>query len=53
MLEDEKMNSEKTQIIDTALKAKIWDTLYLTCPVGTVFDGDILIDGLNDNNQKI
>ncbi|AHH07011.1 Hypothetical protein BCD_0945 (plasmid) [Borrelia crocidurae DOU] len=53
ILEDEMMNNDKTEITSTALKAKIWDTLYLTCPVGTVFDGDILIDGLNDNNQKI
>ncbi|WP_434757555.1 DUF276 domain-containing protein (plasmid) [Borrelia puertoricensis] len=53
ILDDSMMSEDKNQITNSNLKALIWETLYLTCPVGTVFEGDILIDGINSQNQKI
>ncbi|AHH11514.1 Hypothetical protein BCO_0008301 (plasmid) [Borrelia coriaceae ATCC 43381] len=53
ILDDSLTNSRKNQITDSNLKAQIWEALYFTCPVGTVFQGNILIDGMNENNQKI
>ncbi|ACH94028.1 DUF276 domain-containing protein [Borrelia duttonii] len=53
IVDEEFMNSDKTQIEDTNLKANIWNILYLTCPIGTTFEGDIIIDGINNNNQRI
>ncbi|WP_422849977.1 DUF276 domain-containing protein, partial [Borreliella afzelii] len=44
-------DTNKTNINNPEFKAKLWETLYLTTPSGTLLEGDIEIDGLNSTGQ--
>uniref|UniRef100_UPI001C001D47 DUF276 domain-containing protein n=1 Tax=Borreliella bavariensis TaxID=664662 RepID=UPI001C001D47 len=45
------LDTTKTNINNPEFKAKLWETLYLTTPSGTLLDGDIEIDGLSSTGQ--
>uniref|UniRef100_UPI0004665D15 DUF276 domain-containing protein n=2 Tax=Borrelia hispanica TaxID=40835 RepID=UPI0004665D15 len=45
------LDSTKTNIINSDFKSTLWQTLYKTIPSGTILEGNINIDGLNQQNQ--
>ncbi|WP_422850085.1 DUF276 domain-containing protein, partial [Borreliella afzelii] len=47
ILKEDLLDTNKTNINNPEFKAKLWETLYLTTPSGTLLEGDIEIDGLN------
>ncbi|WP_210382017.1 DUF276 domain-containing protein, partial [Borreliella garinii] len=47
ILKEDLLDSSKSNIDNSEFKAKLWETLYLTTPSGTLLEGDIEIDGLN------
>ncbi|EEF84009.1 DUF276 domain-containing protein (plasmid) [Borreliella spielmanii] len=51
ILKEDLLDTNKTNINNPEFKAKLWETLYLTTPSGTLLDGDIEIDGLNSTGQ--
>ncbi|WP_215536701.1 DUF276 domain-containing protein [Borreliella bavariensis] len=51
ILKEDLLDTTKTNINNPEFKAKLWETLYLTTPSGTLLDGDIEIDGLNSTGQ--
>ncbi len=51
ILKEDLLETNKTNINNPEFKAKLWETLYLTTPSGTLLDGDIEIDGLNSTGQ--
>ncbi|WP_215538993.1 DUF276 domain-containing protein [Borreliella bavariensis] len=51
ILKKDLLDTTKTNINNPEFKAKLWETLYLTTPSGTLLDGDIEIDGLNSTGQ--
>ncbi|WP_420025034.1 DUF276 domain-containing protein [Borreliella valaisiana] len=51
ILKEELLDSSKTTINNSEFKAKLWETLYLTTPSGTLLEGGIEIDGLNPTGQ--
>ncbi|WP_210362475.1 DUF276 domain-containing protein [Borreliella garinii] len=51
VLKEDLLETNKTNINNPKFKAKLWETLYLTTPSGTLLDGDIEIDGLNSTGQ--
>ncbi|WP_151060860.1 MULTISPECIES: DUF276 domain-containing protein [Borreliella] len=52
ILKENLLDSSKTTINNSKFKAKLWETLYLTIPSGTLLEGDIEIDGLNPTGQR-
>ncbi|WP_417861700.1 DUF276 domain-containing protein [Borreliella andersonii] len=52
ILKEDLLNTSKTNISNSEFKAKLWETLYLTTPSGTLLEGDIEIDGFNPTGQK-
>ncbi|WP_425337219.1 DUF276 domain-containing protein [Borreliella tanukii] len=51
ILKEDLLDAGKTTINNPEFKAKLWETLYLTTPSGTLLEGDIEIDGLNPTEQ--
>ncbi|WP_215535966.1 DUF276 domain-containing protein, partial [Borreliella bavariensis] len=51
ILKEDLLDTTKTNINNPEFKAKLWETLYLTTPSGTLLDGDIEIDGFNSTGQ--
>ncbi|WP_418909632.1 DUF276 domain-containing protein (plasmid) [Borreliella lanei] len=51
ILKEDLLDTSKTNIINSEFKAKLWETLYLTTPSGTLLEGSIEIDGLNSTGQ--
>ncbi|WP_420025419.1 DUF276 domain-containing protein [Borreliella valaisiana] len=51
ILKEDLLDAGKTTINNPEFKAKLWETLYLTTPSGTLLEGDIEIDGLNPTGQ--
>ncbi|WP_420025631.1 DUF276 domain-containing protein [Borreliella valaisiana] len=51
ILKEDLLDTGKTTINNPEFKAKLWETLYLTTPSGTLLEGDIEIDGLNPTGQ--
>ncbi|WP_418456648.1 DUF276 domain-containing protein [Borreliella lusitaniae] len=51
ILREDLLDTSKTNINKSEFKAKLWETLYLTTPSGTLLEGDIEIDGLNPTGQ--
>ncbi|WP_420025249.1 DUF276 domain-containing protein (plasmid) [Borreliella yangtzensis] len=51
ILKENLLDAGKTTINNPEFKAKLWETLYLTTPSGTLLEGDIEIDGLNSTGQ--
>ncbi|WP_420025339.1 DUF276 domain-containing protein (plasmid) [Borreliella yangtzensis] len=51
ILKENLLDAGKTTINNPEFKAKLWETLYLTTPSGTLLEGDIEIDGLNPTGQ--
>ncbi|WP_420025261.1 DUF276 domain-containing protein (plasmid) [Borreliella yangtzensis] len=51
ILKEDLLDAGKTTINNSEFKAKLWETLYLTTPSGTLLEGDIEIDGLNPTGQ--
>ncbi|WP_419264874.1 DUF276 domain-containing protein, partial [Borreliella afzelii] len=51
ILKEDLLDTNKTNINNPEFKAKLWETLYLTTPSGTLLEGDIEIDGLNSTGQ--
>ncbi|WP_418909522.1 DUF276 domain-containing protein (plasmid) [Borreliella sinica] len=51
ILKEDLLDAGKTTINNPEFKAKLWETLYLTTPSGTLLEGDIEIDGLNSTGQ--
>ncbi|WP_425337255.1 DUF276 domain-containing protein [Borreliella tanukii] len=52
ILKEDLLDAGKTTINNPEFKAKLWETLYLTTPSGTLLEGDIEIDGLNPTGQR-
>ncbi|WP_418906328.1 DUF276 domain-containing protein (plasmid) [Borreliella tanukii] len=52
ILKEDLLDAGKTTINNSEFKAKLWETLYLTTPSGTLLEGDIEIDGLNPTGQR-
>ncbi|WP_418906564.1 DUF276 domain-containing protein (plasmid) [Borreliella turdi] len=52
ILKEDLLDSSKSNIDNSEFKAKLWETLYLTTPSGTLLEGDIEIDGLNPTGQR-
>ncbi|WP_418455060.1 DUF276 domain-containing protein (plasmid) [Borreliella spielmanii] len=51
ILKEDLLDTGKTNINNPEFKAKLWETLYLTTPSGTLLEGNIEIDGLNSTGQ--
>ncbi|MCD2372305.1 DUF276 domain-containing protein, partial [Borreliella burgdorferi] len=51
ILKEDLLDASKANINNPEFKAKLWETLYLTTPSGTLLEGDIEIDGLNSTGQ--
>ncbi|WP_420025195.1 DUF276 domain-containing protein (plasmid) [Borreliella yangtzensis] len=51
ILKENLLDAGKTTINNPEFKAKLWETLYLTTPSGTLLEGNIEIDGLNPTGQ--
>lgn len=52
ILKEALLDSSKSNIDNSEFKAKLWETLYLTTPSGTLLEGNIEIDGLNLTGQR-
>ncbi|XOU12957.1 DUF276 domain-containing protein (plasmid) [Borreliella americana] len=52
IVKEDLLDRGKTNIENSEFKAKLWETLYLTTPSGTLLEGDIEIDGLNPAGQR-
>ncbi|ACN93431.1 conserved hypothetical protein (plasmid) [Borreliella finlandensis] len=52
ILKEDLLDTSKTNISNSEFKAKLWETLYLTTPSGTLLEGNIEIDGFNSTGQR-